>query len=236
MLKLMISIINKEEASVAYDAKADLIDIKNPAEGSLGGQHPLVLKEIVEMLPKDVEVSATVGDVPYLPCTIAQAAYAVASLQIDYVKIGFKGCKNTEEAKSLAEEIVKAVNCFPKVRTIVGCYADYRISGTLSPFDILNAVSKTGVSGVLIDTLTKDGRNLFDFMTENELSEFVSKTHEQNLLVALAGSIKEEHIDVLYRLKADISGVRGAICDGGRLGKIQGDKITNFMKKLKGLV
>jgi uncharacterized protein (UPF0264 family) len=236
MLKLMISIINKEEASIAYDAKADLIDIKNPAEGSLGGQHPLVIKEIVEMLPEDVEVSATVGDVPYLPCTIAQAAYAVASLQVDYVKIGFKGCKNTEEAKTLAGEVVKAVNCFPKVKIIVGCYADYRESGTLPPLEILKAVSGTGISGILIDTLSKDGRNLFDFMGEAELAEFVNKTHEQKLMAALAGSIKEEHVDTLNRLKADISGVRGAICDGSRLGKVQGDKIKKFMKKLQGLV
>ncbi|MDR1466888.1 MAG: (5-formylfuran-3-yl)methyl phosphate synthase [Oscillospiraceae bacterium] len=227
----MISVVNKDEALIARDSKAELIDIKNPEEGSLGAQSPLVIKEIVDVLPSDIEISATVGDVPYLPCTIAQAAYAVASFGVKYVKIGFKGCKNSEEAKNLANKIVNSVKEFDS-NIIIGCYADYKENNTLSPFEILEGVKNTGVSGILIDTLGKKGKNLFDYMGAEELKKFTYETHMHNLLVALAGSIKYDHIGVLKEMGADISGVRGAICDGDRMSEINPEKIKKFMSQI----
>ncbi len=232
-MKVMISIVSKEEALVAYDNKAELIDIKNPLEGSLGAQSPLVVKEIVEALPKDAQTSATVGDVPFLPCTVAQAAYAVASMGVNYVKVGIKGCKTKEEVNQLCQQVGKAVSCFEGTDLVVGCYGDYRESGTINPFEALEGIEGTPVKGVLIDTLIKDGRNLFDFMKYDELDSFIKKVHEKGFLCALAGSIKMDHIPALRELKADITGVRGAICDGSRMGTLKPDMIQKFVKETK---
>lgn len=233
-MKVMISIISKEEALVAYDNRAELIDIKNPLEGSLGAQSPLVVKEIMEALPEDAQTSATVGDVPFLPCTVAQAAYTVASMGVNYVKVGIKGCKTKDEVNQLCQQVGKAVRSFEGPELVVGCYADYRETGTISPFDALEAIKGTPVRAILIDTLLKDGRNLFDFMKYDELDSFVKKTHEKGYLCALAGSIKMEHVSMLRDLKADITGVRGAICDGSRMGALIPDMIQKFVKKAKG--
>lgn len=230
-MKLMISVTNENEASIAYTSKAQLIDIKNPAEGSLGAQNPLIIKNIVASLPSNIEISATVGDVPYLPCTIAQAVYAVASFGVNYVKIGFKGCTNTNEAENLASTIVHSID---KINThiVVGCYADYEDNNILSPFEILQAVKNTGISGILIDTLEKKGKNIFDYMSVEELKKFTNTAHDYKLLVALAGSIKYEHIDTLKKIGTDISGVRGAICDGDRMGMLNSEKIKKFLNKI----
>lgn len=39
-MKLLVSPINKEEAIAAYKGGADIIDVKNPKEGSLGANFP----------------------------------------------------------------------------------------------------------------------------------------------------------------------------------------------------
>ena len=59
-MKLMISVVNKQEALIAQEAHADLIDIKNPAEGSLGAQNPMVIKEIMAALDPAVLVSSVI--------------------------------------------------------------------------------------------------------------------------------------------------------------------------------
>lgn len=229
-MKIMISVVSKEEALLAYKNKAQLIDIKNPIEGSLGAQNPIVIKEIVDSIPHNIEISATVGDVPFLPCTVAQAVYAVASLGVDYVKLGLKGCKSIENVKQIVSELIKAIKPFKKTKLIIGCYADYKEAETLSPLDILKGIGNMDVKGILIDTLTKDGRNLFDFLREEELEEITNEAHKNNLLCALAGSIKLEHIDKLKKIGADISGVRGAICENGRMGRLLPDKIEQFVR------
>ncbi|KOY65419.1 (5-formylfuran-3-yl)methyl phosphate synthase [Clostridium sporogenes] len=232
-MKLMISVIKKEEAIIAQDSGADLIDIKNPAEGSLGAQHPLIIKEIVDTLNKETMISATVGDVPCLPCTIAQAAYSLASFGVDYVKVGIKGCKNSEQVREVAVAICRAIKDFKKTKLIIGCYGDYKEMGTVSPDEVLRGVEGTEVAGILIDTLQKDGRSLFDFMSKEELNEFSNKCHEKGFLCSLAGSIKPKHIPVLNALHSDITGVRGAICDGGRMGRIQPYLVKSFMDAIK---
>ena len=64
----------------------------------------------------------------------------------------------------------------------------------------------------LIDTAIKDGSNLFDCLSFDELAEFVGSCREAGIMCALAGSIKEKHLDDLARLAPDLIGVRGALC------------------------
>ena len=65
---------------------------------------------------------------------------------------------------------------------------------------------------ILIDTAIKDGSNLFDNMSFDELAEFVGRCREDKIMCALAGSIKEKHLDDLAKLDPDLIGVRGALC------------------------
>jgi TusA-related sulfurtransferase len=69
--------------------------------------------------------------------------------------------------------------------------------------------------GFLIDTLTKDGRNLFDFMPEPLLRDMVMEAKQAGLSTALSGHLKLENLDELARINPDIVGVRGAVCSSG---------------------
>ncbi|CAM5703309.1 hypothetical protein SBADM41S_10009 [Streptomyces badius] len=53
---------------------------------------PRVIREIRGAVPADKPVSATVGDVPYKPGTVAQAALGAAVSGATYIKVGLYGC------------------------------------------------------------------------------------------------------------------------------------------------
>ena len=59
---LLISPINHEEALESIKGGADIVDVKNPKEGSLGANFPWVIKEIRELTPEDKLVIATGAD------------------------------------------------------------------------------------------------------------------------------------------------------------------------------
>ncbi len=95
---------------------------------------------------------------------------------------------------------------------MAGGFADWRRFNGLSTTDLVRAASKAKVDVVLIDTAIKDGSNLFDNMPLGELEEFVGLCREAKVMCALAGSIKEKHLDVLAKIGPDLTGVRGALC------------------------
>ena len=80
--------------------------------------------------------------------------------------------------------------------------------------DLVRAAHDAKCDLVMVDTAIKDGKNLFDAMSYDEIDDFVNAAHEADLMVALAGSIKFDHIPMLFDLEPDVIGVRGAVCEG----------------------
>ena len=64
----------------------------------------------------------------------------------------------------------------------------------------------------MLDTNIKDGSNLFNHLTINQLKVFVNSAHSFGLKAALAGSLRKQDLPVVYGLGADIAGFRGAAC------------------------
>lgn len=94
-MKVLISPVSLEEARVVVAGGADIIDIKNVKEGSLGAQAPWVIQEVVqEFKGQGMLCSATLGDLPYKPGTAALAAYGASLAGADYVKAGLHGATN----------------------------------------------------------------------------------------------------------------------------------------------
>jgi uncharacterized protein (UPF0264 family) len=213
-MKLLVSVESLEEARIAVECGCAVLDIKNPNEGSLGANFPWVLQSIMKEFPAlECETSATVGDLPHKPGTGALAAYAVASLGLDYVKGGLYASTTFEQAVEMMKAIQRAVKLAnPNARAVAAGFADWRRFNGLSTTDLVRAATASQVDVVLIDTAIKDGSNLFDNMSLDELAEFVGLCREAGIICALAGSIKEKHLDDLARIGPDLTGVRGALC------------------------
>lgn len=232
---LLISPINTEEAHEAIEGGADIIDVKNPKEGSLGANFPWVIKSIREMTPEDMLVSATVGDVPYKPGTVSLAALGAAVSGADYIKVGLYGTKNYDEALEVMKNVVKTVNEYSAdVIVVASGYADAHRIGALDPMEIPKVAADAGADLAMVDTAVKDGKTLFDFMNEEKIARFNNEIHSYGLKSALAGSVKKEQLQTLYNLGTDVVGIRGAACIGGdrNSGKIHRSAVMELKKMI----
>lgn len=237
-LLLLVSPINPKEAIEAIKGGADIIDVKNPREGSLGASFPWVIKEIRRITPDNMLVSATLGDVPYKPGTISLAALGALTAGADYIKVGLYGTKNSKEAVDVMENVVKTIKDEEKKAFVVAAgYADAHRVGSLDPMEIPNVAYEAGADVAMLDTAIKDGKTLFDFLSVEKLQDFVKEAHNIGLKAALAGSIKKEQLRPLNEIGCDIVGVRGAACVGGdrNTGTIHRSAVTELKKLIEAI-
>jgi uncharacterized protein (UPF0264 family) len=82
-----------------------------------------------------------------------------------------------------------------------------------------------GARGVLVDTADKAGPGLLGLLREDALAAWVAEAHAAGLLVALAGRLAAADLPVARALGADVAGVRGAACDGGRGGRVSPERV-----------
>jgi len=231
-MKVLISPKDEFEAKAAVDGGADIIDVKNPVEGSLGANFPWVIRQIRDLVPHSIEVSATIGDFPHLPGSASLAALGAAVSGANYVKVGLKGSKTQDEAVFLMHHVTRTVKEYDiETKVVLAGYADYHRAATLDPFLLPQAARNAGCDVVMVDTFIKDGKGLFDFMDEASCKRFIEEGHGKGLVVALAGSIKLHEIPTLKHIGADIVGIRGAACShGDRLaGTIRAENVRALM-------
>ena len=214
---LLVSPCTIEEASRSL--AADIIDVKRPAEGSLGANFPWVIRAVKGMTEKPV--SAAIGDFDYRPGSAALAAYGAACAGADYIKIGlmFSG---RDRAREVIAAVVRAVKEeFPEKNVVIAAYSDFARLGTIPPSEAARLAADCGADVAMVDTGLKDGRSTFDFMDEQALADFTEANRGSGLRTALAGSLRFEDIARLKRINPDIIGVRGMVCGGDRSATIE---------------
>jgi uncharacterized protein (UPF0264 family) len=231
-MKVLVSPISPDEAYAVAEGGADILDIKNVAEGSLGASFPWIIRNIVQSLQGSaLTFSATLGDLPFKPGTAALAALGAAVSGARYIKAGLYGVRGYEEALGVMKAVVRACKDYdPQIIVVAAGYADYRRFGGIDPQTVVRAGRDAGSDLVMVDTAIKDGTTLFDALTYGEIEEFIGLAHARRLQVALAGSIRFEHLDQLRRLAPDIIGVRGCVCSGSdRTSRIEAHLVRRFV-------
>ncbi len=234
-MKLLVSVVNKGEVPAAIEGGAEIIDIKNPNEGSLGAASPWIIRDIIDEVGSRRQTSCAIGDVPNLPGTVSLAAAGAAALHPDYVKIGLLGAVSREQATKIMTSAVRAVqSTAPAVKVIACGYGDWTLVGSFSPLDLPAIACASGSDGILIDTINKDGRSLFDFLGMEDLKEFVGAAADMGLMSALAGSLRTHHASLLKTCSPDVVGIRGAACSNNdrSRGQLTPERIRAFRFKL----
>jgi hypothetical protein len=235
-LKLLVSVLDEKEALEALTGGANIIDVKNPGEGSLGASPPRVVEAIRSVLGKKTELSVAVGDVPDLPGTVSLAVLGAVMLGVDYVKIGLYGPKTLENAYRLAKEACETVKHYkPKVKVVLASYADYARVGCLPPLKVADLAYKVEADVVMVDTKIKDGKKSLEFMGLEGVKGFVKKAHNLNLLAAVAGSLTKEDLPKLVEADVDVAGFRTCVCGGDRInGRVKKELVAELVKLIKG--
>ena len=217
-MKLLVSVVDADEARTAAAAGADIVDVKNPAEGSLGAPAPAVIGGVRATVPAELPVSAAIGDMPNLPGTAALAALGAARSGATFVKVGLWGVSTEDEAVDLLRAVRDGVANVPGAVVVAAAYADARrvAHAPLAPELLPRVALAAGVGTCLLDTAVKDGRGLLDWLSPDALTALVAEAHATGLQVALAGALRAEDLPLVRDTAADIAGVRSAACDDGR--------------------
>jgi len=227
-MKLLVSVVDDGEARAAASAGADIVDVKNPVEGSLGAATPAVIASVRAAVPAELPVSAAIGDMPNLPGTAALAALGAARSGAKFVKVGLWGVTTEGDAVDLLCAVRDAVANVPDAVVVAAAYADARrvAHAPLAPELLPRVAGAAGVGACLLDTAVKDGRGLLEWLSADALGSLVADAHAADLQVALAGALRAEDVAVVRDAGADIAGVRSAACrDGRRSGRLDAERV-----------
>ena len=232
-MRLLVSVATAAEAVAALDGGADVIDAKDPAAGPLGAVSVEVLREIHTAVAGRQLLTAALGDA-LDERDIEDAARACAAAGAQFVKIGFSGISETDTVAALIAGAVRGVRSRRSQTGVIAvAYADANRMHGLHPTTIVHIAASAGATGVLLDTADKTGPGLRKLVAPSALAEWVVTAHRAGLLVALAGQLTAADFDVVREAGADIAGVRGAACEGGRLGTVTAERVRALVNEVR---
>jgi uncharacterized protein (UPF0264 family) len=235
-MRLLVSVRDASEAAVAAAAGADVIDAKDPARGALGAVSAAALDGIVQAAMPTQMVSAALGDLGVDSCGAVAAAHAARRAGVGIAKVGIS-CENVGRTVPDCVSIVEILSGEPRngrhCALVLAGYAD-TFGGPRSRYAVVDAATACLAAGVLLDTFDKAGRSLFDLLTPDEVAAWVAAAHSAGLFVAVAGSLGERHVSMARDSGADLLGVRGAACAGGRGGTVAFDRVRAMVAAVRG--
>ena len=226
-MRLLVSAASVADALAAIEGGADIVDAKDPDAGALGAVSPDVFRSIVAAVDGRRPVTAALGDAR-CPVSVETDARMFAALGASLVKVGFVDGTDTDTALALATAAVRGVSAgAPMSGVVLVAYADVS-HAAVSPRTLLDVASAAGAAGVLLDTADKSGPRLTALATLAWLTEWTGAARRRSLTVALAGRLRAEDLLTVRHSGADIAGVRGAACEGGRSGRIEAAKVRGL--------
>lgn len=222
--RLLISVRDIDEARIALEAGADLIDLKEPDAGALGAVDVRSARDVVSMIAGRRTTSATVGDLPADASVLADAARRTASSGVDFVKIGFIPSPGADVCG-----VIRALAPVARDLALIAViFADDLPAG-----DPVAAAATAGFAGVMLDTADKHGGRLLDHLSVARLRDFVVSAKSFRLMTGLAGSLRREDIAQLAELAPDYLGFRGAACIQNRRGdQLEAERVALLRQAL----
>jgi uncharacterized protein (UPF0264 family) len=212
MTGLLASVATLDEMELVRAGGADIVDLKNPAQGALGAWETSALEQAAALWRRWPEprplLSATIGDCDMEPAPVLAAVARVASTGVPIVKLGiFSG-----DARACIEALRPLAR---RAKLIAVFFADR------SPdFGLLDAMAEAGFHGAMIDTAEKAAAGLRRHLDDKTLARFAGECRRRGLLTGLAGSLKLDDVAPLAALRPDYLGFRGGLCVGGRTGRL----------------
>jgi (5-formylfuran-3-yl)methyl phosphate synthase len=231
-MRLLVSVRSADEVGAALAGGADIIDVKEPSRGTLGAADPHIIAAVAAQVPPAVPLSIALGDPDGSHVRSVVDQLAIHRKTGDLIlKLGFAG--STDEA-DVAARLSAAIAGLRGASLVAVAYADWERAGAPSPTAILGAASRAGISGLLMDTFSKESGNLFSWISPQELTQWAEAARSRRLVIALAGSVDSESMPRMQSARPDVIGVRGAACDGGRLGRVSAARVRALRVALNG--
>jgi hypothetical protein len=224
-MQLLVSVRDAREAIDALDGGAAIIDVKEPARGSLGAADPECWREVAQVIDGRVPISIALGELRDIQPDVGDDVVP----GVDYAKVGLAGCNARAGWFSRWQEVAGRMQGTAPVAVV---YADWKTCGSPPPDQILAAAKELGCPALLCDTHDKQSGGLFDHLDRDTLRSLSEAVRSEGMMFALAGSLNLQQLDSLMHFRPDYVAVRGAACAGNRLGTIQRDKVRAIVEQL----
>lgn len=212
--QLLVSVRSVREADVALAGGAEILDVKEPARGSLG----MASVEEISLIARRMQIAA-----PAVPLSVAvgelvdwfgEIEIPVLPAGITFAKMGLSQTRNrtswSEDWRRVRSEFDRRASS--KLNWVAVAYSDSARAASPELIDVVAAAIETGCAGLLIDTWTKDGRTLLDGVDATTIQRVGNELHDAGLFFAIAGQLNVELLPRLRNLPADILAIRSAGC------------------------
>src|SRR5215211_3711789 len=231
-MRLLVSVTCAGEAVEAASGGADIVDAKDPSAGALGAVRLEAFRAIRGAVPDDAVLSAALGDAAGL-AEAERLAEEFASSGAQFVKIGFAGVVEAGRAAELMEYAVRGCQRGASTAGVIAvAYADASRVRAIDARALVQAAGDAGAHGVLVDTADKSGPGLTSLWGMTQLADWVATVHELGMVASVAGRLSLDDIDLMRDVGADIVGVRGAACVGGRMGRVSSARVRELGAKV----
>ncbi len=202
----LVSLKSLSEISDDIINEVDILDLKDPLNGSIGSWELIQIKKAVSLYKSKVKISATLGDI-FDNNEFLKRLDEFDKLKLDFIKFGLLSNKE--------EDLFEKINLISmkKYKTPLVCvgFVDYKKTKNLI-INKLNFLNNCGVKFFLLDTYNKDKGDLLNFCEISFLKNLIFECKKYNIKVGLAGGLKENQISSIINLKPNILGFRSAVC------------------------
>ncbi|MDW8267204.1 MAG: (5-formylfuran-3-yl)methyl phosphate synthase, partial [Gemmataceae bacterium] len=199
--QLLVSVRSATEAKAALAGGAALIDIKEPARGSLGRAEAAVMRRIVAVVAGRRPISAALGE-------LAEGPPRLSVEGVCFAKLGLAGCSTSWRAALRRHRQRLKSSCCELVPV---AYADWQRAQAPPPQQIADFAREENAPAWLIDTWCKDGSTLLDWLDLATLAELRDRA---TVPLALAGSLTWREMRRLLPVRPTWFAVRTAVCRG----------------------
>ena len=247
--QLLVSVRDAAEAAAALAGGADVVDVKEPARGALGAADPAVWAAVLRECAGRAAVSVALGEAGPVLDAVPPDAWCGAApggvldgfgapprvplpAGVRWAKLGPAGLvadwNRASDVWYARERFVPPPAAAGPFGWAAVAYADHAAADAPPPGVVMTCETRDGTGAgrvFLVDTFLKDGRGLFDHLGERGAAELCDRAKELGFAVALAGSLRLADVPRAVACGADVVAVRGAACDGGRVGRVSEDKV-----------
>jgi uncharacterized protein (UPF0264 family) len=221
-MELLVSVSNAGEAQAAVEGGADIIDAKDPFEGALGAVHADTLTRIREAVDASRLVTAALGDAH---AGVEELAREFVVRGARLVKVGFCGVRDAARVKAIVARLARACASVDQASGVIAvAYADDPVESP-DAVRLVSIAARAGARGVLVDTADKRGPGLCELWSPAAIESWVAEVHAHELVAAVAGKLRLNDLAVVADVGADVAGVRGAACEGGRGGRVTAERV-----------
>lgn len=221
---VLVSVRDAAEAEAALAGGAAVVDVKDPARGSLGRAEATAVAAVAHVVGDRVPWTLAAGELAEGVETLAawlgdvRAALSIRDRGPAAVKVGLAGMRDRAWQADLARlHALLPARC----EQVAVAYADFDRVAAPAPLDVIKAAAEVGCGVLLIDTADKRSPGLFALRSHDEIDGWVAAARERGLGVVLAGRIAVREIPLAAAHACDFVALRSAVCSNAGGGDVR---------------